>query len=282
MLLRCGSHTLDLSTPIVMGVLNVTPDSFSDGGRWLDSDAAIARGIEMVAEGASIVDVGGESTRPGAAAVSIEEELSRVVPVVKALASRVSALISVDTSRVEVIRAVCAAGATIVNDVRALTMPEALQEVASTDAAVCLMHMQGEPRTMQAHPSYQDVVGEVIAFLRARIACCRKAGIASDRIVVDPGIGFGKGQEHNLRLLAHLDALQELNLPILVGVSRKSLVGTVTGRPIAERQSGSLAFATAAVLAGASIIRAHDIPETVDAVRVAAVLRQSRIAENQL
>ena len=259
-----------------MGVLNVTPDSFSDGGRWFNSDSAIAHGVQMVEQGAGIVDVGGESTRPGAAAVSVEEELQRVLPVVKALAERVDVPVSVDTSRAEVIREAISAGATFINDVRAFSDQQALQAVANSDAAICVMHMQGEPRTMQYAPEYRDVVSEVAEFLAERVARCRSKGISADRIVIDPGIGFGKRLEHNLALLSSLDALSELGQPILIGVSRKSLVGAITGRPVHERLPGSLAFATAAALSGASIIRTHDVRETVDAVRVAVALKQSR------
>jgi dihydropteroate synthase len=273
MLLRCGSHDLDLSKPIVMGILNVTPDSFSDGGQWLDHDAAIAHAVDMVEQGASIVDVGGESTRPGATVVSEEEELRRVLPIVKALASRIQVPISVDTSRAAVIRAVCAAGATFINDVRGLSDASALQAAAESNAAVCLMHMQGEPSGMQAAPAYRDVVAEVVEYLALRIAACRNAGIGTNRIVIDPGIGFGKRLEHNLALLGQLRRLASLNMPILIGASRKSLIGAITGRAIDDRLNGSLAFATAAVLAGASIIRAHDVGPTVDAVKIATALR---------
>jgi dihydropteroate synthase len=282
MLLRCGKRTLDLRTPVVMGVLNVTPDSFSDGGHWFEPDAAIARGIEMVQQGAGIIDVGGESTRPGATPVSEDEELQRVVPIVAALASKIHVPISVDTSRANVIKAACAAGATFINDVRALSEPDAMAAAAASSSAVCVMHMQGRPNTMQVLPAYDNVVEEVHSFLTERIKACREAGIAADRIAVDPGIGFGKSLEHNLSLLAYIDRFRNLNCPLLVGVSRKSLIGKITGRDVNDRLAGSIAFATAAVLAGASIIRAHDIRETVDAVRVAAALRMSRQAGEKL
>jgi dihydropteroate synthase len=273
MYLRCGPHTLDLSTPIVMGVLNVTPDSFSDGGRWFDASRAIDHALQMVEEGAGIIDVGGESTRPGAAAVSVEEELRRVIPVITALAPKVSVPISVDTSRAEVIRAATDAGATLVNDIRALREPGALAAAAATSAAVCVMHMQGEPRTMQAEPRYDDVVKDVRQFLVERVAACENAGIERERICVDPGIGFGKCPEHNLALLANVPVFAALQLPVLIGVSRKSLIGSITGRATEQRIFGGVAFATAAVLAGASIIRAHDVSATVDAVKVALALR---------
>jgi dihydropteroate synthase len=274
MILCCGAHKLDLTTPVVMGVLNVTPDSFSDGGRWFDSSLAIDHALQMVEAGAGIIDVGGESTRPGAAAVSLDEELRRVIPVVEALAPRVNVPISVDTSRAEVVLAAVGAGAAIINDVRALREPNALQVAATTSAAVCLMHMQGEPRSMQSTPQYSNVVNEVTGFLRERVSACETAGIKRDRLVLDPGIGFGKRLEHNLSLLANIPALASLGLPILIGVSRKSVVGAVTGRDVDHRQAGSIAFATAAVLSGARIIRAHDVAETLDAVRVAVALRQ--------
>jgi dihydropteroate synthase len=275
MKLTCGDTVLDLAEPCVMGVLNVTPDSFSDGGRYADLAAAVARGVAMVEEGAAIIDVGGESTRPGAAAVSVQEELARVIPVIEQLAARVAVPISVDTSKPAVMSAAIAAGATLVNDVRALREPGALDAVARTGAAVCLMHMQGEPRTMQASPAYEDVVAEVRRFLAGRVEACVAAGIARDRICVDPGIGFGKLPEHNLALLAGLGRLADPAIPVLVGVSRKSLIGIITGRPAAERLAGSVAFAALAASRGAAIIRAHDVAATVDAVKVASALRRA-------
>jgi dihydropteroate synthase len=273
MLLRCGSSTLDLSTPIVMGILNVTPDSFSDGGRHARTDAAIRHALEMVEQGAGIIDVGGESTRPGAADVSEQEEIARVVPVIAELSERSAVPISIDTSKAGVMRAAVAAGASLINDVRALREPGALDAAAESKVAVCLMHMQGEPRTMQHDPHYANVVSEVREFLRERQAACMEAGIAEDRIVLDPGIGFGKRLEHNLDLLAHLPGLLQLGRPVLVGVSRKSMFKTLLNRPVEQRLAGGLAAGTAAVLAGASILRVHDVAETVDAVKVAAALR---------
>jgi dihydropteroate synthase len=273
MKLRCGRHTLDLTTPRVMGVLNVTPDSFSDGGRFAGVDAAVAHGLKMIEEGAGVIDVGGESTRPGAQAVSAEEEIRRVVPVIEALAAGTQAPISVDTSKPEVMIAAVRAGASLINDVRALREPGALEAAAGTDAAICLMHMQGEPRTMQADPRYGDVVAEVRDFLRARAAACQARGIAKDRLLIDPGIGFGKRLEHNLALLAGLPALTGLGWPVLIGVSRKSMFGALLGRTVDERIPGGIAAATAAVLAGASMVRTHDVAATVDAVRVAVALR---------
>lgn len=277
MKLACRDTLIDLAEPVVMGVLNVTPDSFSDGGRFVAVDAAVAQGLRMIEEGAAIVDVGGESTRPGAAPVGAAEELERVVPVIERLAARADVTISVDTSKPEVMRAAVAAGASLVNDVRALQAPGALQAAAQGRAGVCLMHMRGEPRTMQEDPRYEDVVAEVGAYLSARIAACEAAGIPRERICVDPGIGFGKRPEHNLALLARLERLADADIPVLVGISRKSLVGIITGRPAGERLAGSLAFAALAVRQGAAIIRAHDVAATVDAVKVAGALRRASI-----
>jgi dihydropteroate synthase len=258
-----------------MGVLNVTPDSFSDGGRYVDAAAAIERGVAMAGEGAAIIDVGGESTRPGAADVGVPEEIERVVPVIEALVRRVRVPVSIDTSKPEVMRAAIAAGASLVNDVKALRAPGALEAVAGTGAAVCLMHMQGEPRTMQAAPLYVDVVGEVRGFLADRVRACVAAGIGRERLCVDPGIGFGKRPEHNLALLAAIGRLADPDLPVLIGVSRKSLVGIITGRPPEGRLAGSVAFAALAVMGGAAIVRAHDVAETVDAVKVASALKRA-------
>jgi dihydropteroate synthase len=265
--LRCGGKTLDLSRPVVMGVLNVTPDSFSDGGRFLPVEAAVAHGLRLAEEGAAIIDIGGESTRPNAAPVSVEEELRRVVPVVERLSQVTQAVISVDTSKPEVIREAVAAGAGLINDVRALTEPGALEAAAAAGSAVCVMHMQGDPLTMQRAPSYVDVVKEVKAFLDERVQRCRAAGVSSDRIVVDPGFCFGKTLEHNLELLRRLRELHD-ELPLLVGLSRKSIVGTLTGRGSGERVHGSIALAVIAAMNGARIVRAHDVAATVDALKV--------------
>lgn len=273
--LVCRDTVLDLAEPVVMGILNVTPDSFSDGGRHADIDAAVEWALAMAAEGAAIIDVGGESTRPGAAPVDLEDELARVVPVIERLARRTSVSISVDTSKPEVMRAAVAAGACLINDVRALQAPGALAAAAETGAGVCLMHMRGEPRTMQAGPQYRSVVEDVRDDLRERIAACEAAGIPRERISVDPGIGFGKRPEHNLALLAALDRLADPGIPVLVGVSRKSLLGIITGRPIGERLAGSVALAALSVMRGAAIIRAHDVAATVDAVKVASALRRA-------
>jgi dihydropteroate synthase len=273
--LVCRDTALDLAEPAVMGILNVTPDSFSDGGRHVNIDAAVEWGLAMAAEGAAIIDVGGESTRPGAAPVDVEHELARVVPVIEQLARRTGVPISVDTTKPEVMRAAVAAGACLINDVRALQAPGALAAAAETGAGVCLMHMRGEPRTMQADPQYRSVVDDVREELRGRIAACEAAGIPRERICVDPGIGFGKRPEHNLALLAALDRLAAPGIPVLVGVSRKSLLGIITGRPPGERLAGSVALAALCVMRGAAIIRAHDVAATVDAVKVASALRRA-------
>ena len=277
--LRLRDTLIDLREPVVMGVLNVTPDSFSDGGRHASTDAAVEHGLRMVAEGAAILDVGGESTRPGATPVPVDEELRRVLPVIERLVARTKVPVSIDTSKPEVMHAALSAGASMVNDVHALEAPGAIEEVARWGAAVCLMHMRGAPATMQARPEYSDVVGEVRSYLDARRAACRDAGIDADRICVDPGIGFGKTAEHNLRLLASLDRLAPTGVPLLVGVSRKSLIGIITGRGPDERLAGSVAFAALAASRGAAIVRAHDVAATVDAVRIAAALGRWAAAE---
>ena len=273
MLLRCADRELDLATPVVMGVLNITPDSFSDGGHFVDHPAAFARALRMLEEGATIIDVGGESTRPGALPVSAEEELQRVIPVVRSLVAG-GALVSIDTSKPEVIRAALEGGAQIVNDVYALRRPGALEAAARGAAAVCVMHMQGEPRSMQQAPRYDDVVREVAGFLAERVAACESAGIARDRLLVDPGFGFGKTVAHNLELLRNLNEIAPPGLPILAGLSRKSMLATLTGRPVEARLAGSLALAFAALEGGARIIRCHDVAETCDVVKVWTALRR--------
>ncbi|MBU6378597.1 MAG: dihydropteroate synthase [Gammaproteobacteria bacterium] len=263
-----------------MGVLNVTPDSFSDGGRFDVFEAAVARGLRMLEEGADIIDIGGESTRPGADPVPLEEELRRVVPVVRELVTR-GARVSIDTSKPEVIRAAIDVGAHMINDVYALRLPGALQAAAASRAAVCVMHMQGEPRSMQREPRYADVVGEVGEFLATRVAACEAAGIARERLVIDPGFGFGKTVEHNLELLRELRKLGAGlasagtcgPLPLLAGLSRKSMLGAITGRGVEARLAGSLALAFAALDGGARIIRCHDVAETRDVLKVWAALR---------
>ena len=271
--LRCADKTPDLSQPVVMGVVNVTPDSFSDGGRFFSVEAAVEHGVRLAEEGAALVDVGGESTRPGAEPVGAEEELERVIPVIERLRAATTAIISVDTSKAEVMRAAGAAGAGLINDVRALREPGALAAAAASGCAVCLMHMQGEPRTMQRAPTYADVVTEVRAFLAGRVAESIAAGLAPERLAVDPGFGFGKTLEHNLTLLRRLGELAADGPPVLVGLSRKSMLGTLTGRAAGERLYGSVALAVIAALNGARIIRAHDVAATVEALRVTAAVR---------
>ena len=266
-ILRCGDHSLSLGVPRVMGIVNVTPDSFSDGGRFDSAAAAIDFAQSLRTQGADILDVGGESTRPGAAPVPEDVELARVLPVVTALA-RDGALVSIDTMKPGVMRAAIAAGASMVNDVRALRAPGAMEGVAGSAAAVCLMHMQGEPQSMQVAPRYDDVVGEVRTFLAARAAVCEAAGIGRERIAVDPGFGFGKTVAHNLALLHGLDAIAALGYPVVAGLSRKRTLGVLTGRPDGDRLAGSVAAALAAVVRGAAIVRVHDVAATVDALRV--------------
>ena len=273
MQLRHARGVLDLSAPVVMGVLNRTPDSFSDGGQYLDLDDALRHALRMADEGAALIDIGGESTRPGAAPVNESDELARVLPLVERLARESGILVSVDTSSPLVMRACVEAGAAMINDVRALTRPGALMTAAATGAALCLMHMQGEPQTMQSAPAYEDVVTETRSYLGERLAACAAAGIGVERIVVDPGFGFGKRPEHNLRLLAGLREMGSLGRPLLVGLSRKSLLQSLTGRGVDQRLAGSVALAALAVFNGAAIVRAHDVAETVDAVRVAAAVR---------
>ncbi len=275
MLLQLPDAVLTLDRPVTMGILNVTPDSFSDGGRFVDARAAVARAREMVDEGAAIIDVGGESTRPGAAPVSAAEEIRRVVPVIEALSGTVPAVISVDTSKPEVMAAATAAGAGMINDVNALRAPGALETAAASRAAVCLMHMQGEPRTMQSDPRYGDVVEEVLGFLAERIRCCTGAGIDRRRIAADPGFGFGKSLAHNLRLMRHLGRFSVLETALLVGVSRKSMIGAVLDRPVDQRLAGSLALAVLAAGRGANILRVHDVGATVDALRMMAAVEDA-------
>jgi dihydropteroate synthase len=271
---QCRDRSLDLAAPVVMGILNVTPDSFSDGGKFARRDAALAQARRMIAEGAAIIDVGGESTRPGASPATLDEELARVVPVIETLRAESPVFISVDTSKPEVMRAATRAGADIINDVRALAEPGALEAAAATGAGVCLMHMRGEPRTMQDEPRYDDVVEEVSAFLAGRIRACRDAGIETSRIAIDPGFGFGKNTTHNLTLLKHLGQFQSLGAPLAVGLSRKSMLAKLTGRAVDDRTAGSVALAAIAVLNGARIVRAHDVAATFDAVRVASAAAQ--------
>jgi len=250
-----------------MGIVNVTPDSFSDGGRLGDAQAAIRHALKLQEAGADILDVGGESTRPGAAAVPADEEIRRVLPVIEALANR-GCVVSVDTMKPEVMRAALEAGAAMVNDVMALRVPGALEAVAASDAAVCLMHMQGEPRTMQQSPAYTDVVDDVKQFLRVRVVACEAAGIGRERLVIDPGFGFGKTLDHNLALLSHLGRLAQLDLPVLAGLSRKSMLGTLTGRSVEEREFAGIAAHLAAVARGAKILRVHNVAAMRDALAI--------------
>jgi dihydropteroate synthase len=271
---RCRYRTIDLTRPIVMGILNVTPDSFSDGGRYAALDAALERARQIVAEGAAIIDVGGESTRPGATGVEASVEIDRVLPVIEGIAASSDVAISIDTSKPEVMTAAVAAGACIINDVYALRAPGARAAAARAGAGVCLMHMQGEPRTMQDSPLYNDVVAEVIEFLSRERNACLDAGIPRDAIALDPGFGFGKNLEHNLTLLRELPRFAALGAPLLVGVSRKSVIGKILGKPLNERLHGGLGLAALAVCGGARIIRTHDVGPTMDALRsVSAVLQ---------
>jgi dihydropteroate synthase len=266
-MLHCGSFRLDLSRPLVMGIVNVTPDSFSDGGRHLLRDAAIDHAYQLISEGADILDIGGESTRPGAETVSVQQELDRVLPVIEGLRG-ITVPLSIDTCKPEVMRAALAAGVNIVNDINALKDLKALQAVLESDAAVCLMHKQGQPQTMQLEPHYADVVQEVFDFLLNRIAAVEAAGVQRQRIVVDPGFGFGKTLAHNLSLLKNLHEFTGLGVPLLAGLSRKSMLGALTGQDVGSRMPASLAAALIAVQRGASIVRVHDVRATCDALKI--------------
>ena len=264
---HCQGRRLDLSSPRIMGILNVTPDSFSDGGRFDRTEDAIRHAERMVNEGADILDVGGESTRPGASAVGESEEIDRVIPVIESIVSRIDMPVSIDTSKAAVMNAAVEAGACMINDVNALRGAGALEVAAGLGVPVCLMHMQGEPRTMQQSPSYSEVVSDVIEFLLRRVAACEAVGISRDNIVLDPGFGFGKTLEHNLSLLRALPSLVEQGYPVLAGISRKSMLGMITGRDVGQRLAGSLAAALIALQGGAAILRVHDVAETVDVLR---------------
>lgn len=275
--LSAGARQIDLSAPVCMGIINTTPDSFSDGAELARDDAdgfvvhvdhALRRAESMLKEGAMFVDVGGESTRPGAAEVSEQEEMDRVLPVIEAIHANLDVCISVDTSSPRVMIEALIAGAELVNDVRALNREGALAAVAASQAAVCLMHMQGQPGTMQDNIHYDNVLDDVAAYLRARRQACLDVGIAPERLLIDPGFGFGKSPQHNYHLLKHLPDLVRLGSPVLVGVSRKSMIGAATGRPVEQRLAGSVAAATLALQGGASIIRSHDVAATMDAIRV--------------
>ncbi|GFZ75904.1 dihydropteroate synthase [Pseudohongiella nitratireducens] len=292
--LWCAGQWLELKQPKIMGVLNVTPDSFSDGGRYrspsfpsqsdfrISLDRALASAEQMIRDGAALIDVGGESTRPGAEPVSEQEELDRVVPVVEAISKQLGALVSVDTSTAAVIREAARAGAGMINDVRALQRPGALGAVADSDMAVCLMHMQGQPESMQDAPLYDSVTDEVIGFLEGRVAACVEAGIAAERICLDPGFGFGKTVAHNYELLSALPGIKQLGLPLLIGLSRKSMIGAVTGRDVSERLAGSLSGASLAMWLGADIIRVHDVAATVDCAKVVTALRENAVSFNPI
>lgn len=268
MKLDCRGLTLDLSYPQVMGILNVTPDSFSDGGRFKQIDNALRHANEMIQAGATIIDIGGESTRPGAADVSVEEELDRVIPVAEAIAKNFEIWVSVDTSKPEVMRESDRVGVHLINDIRALQEPGAMDAALETGLPVCLMHMQGMPRTMQHEPQYQDVVAEVDAFFVEHIARCLDAGIERSKLLLDPGFGFGKNLKHNYQLLAHLSDFHHFELPLLVGMSRKSMIGQLLNVPPEQRVVGSVTCAVIAAMQGAQIIRVHDVKETAEAMRV--------------
>ena len=274
--LPCGNRVLDLAHPQVMGILNVTPDSFSDGGRFRQRDEALRHAAAMVAAGASLIDVGGESTRPGALQVSADEELQRVAPVVEAIAAELDVIISVDTSCPQVMRESARLGAGLINDVRSLRRDGALQAAAESGLPVCLMHMQGEPETMQKNPHYDDLLAEVQAFFAERMAACAAAGIAAERIILDPGFGFAKNLQHNLSLFKHIQVLHGFARPLLVGVSRKSMIGQALGREVDQRLAGGLALAALAVARGACILRVHDVAETVDVVRMIAAVEAAQ------
>jgi len=267
--LQCGRFGFDLAQrPLVMGILNVTPDSFSDGGRYQSLEFAMERAEQMIRDGVDIIDIGGESTRPGSPSVPVQEELARVMPAIFALRELGYAL-SIDTCKPEVMREAIIAGADMINDINAFRAPGAIEAVADSDCGLCIMHMRGTPQDMQAQPVYQDVAGEVIAFLRERVEALEAAGVARERVTIDPGFGFGKTVEHNVALLRSINRMErELGLPVLAGLSRKSMIGALTGRPVEQRLAGSLGGALAAVAQGARIVRVHDVAETVDAIRV--------------
>ena len=271
-----GGALKSLPCPGVMGVLNCTPDSFSDGGCFASVDSALYQARKMHAEGAAIIDVGGESTRPGAAAVSVQEELDRVVPVIESIVAEIPVMVSVDTSKAEIMRAAVSAGAGLINDVCALQQTGALEAAVELQVPVCLMHMQGQPRSMQIQPSYTDVVREVSAFLQKRIKECASAGIPKNSIMIDPGFGFGKTLEHNKLLMRQLHEFAQLGYPVLVGVSRKSMIGAILNKEVGERLFGSVALAALAVWQGVQFIRAHDVAATVDAVRVIHAIKAAQ------
>ncbi|MBE4192459.1 dihydropteroate synthase [Vibrio parahaemolyticus] len=268
MIITANNKSLDLSRPHVMAILNVTPDSFSDGGKFNSLELALAQVEKMITAGVSIIDVGGESTRPGAPDVSLEEELQRVVPVVKAIREKYDVWISVDTSKAEVMRQAIAVGADLINDIRALQEPGALQVAAASKLPVCLMHMKGQPRTMQESPQYENLIDDVAQFLEERIAACEAVGINKSQLILDPGFGFGKTIEHNYHMLAHLEKFHEFGLPILAGMSRKSMIFKLLNKPAADCTNASVVCATIAAMKGAQIIRVHDFEETIEAMKI--------------
>ena len=271
--LACGKYQLMLNRPHVMGIVNVTPDSFSDGGKFTSTDLAVEHALKLIEEGADILDVGGESTRPGAAIVSLDEELKRVIPVIEALSKACHVPISIDTYKPEVMRQAIAAGADIVNDIRALQEPNALEIVAQSNVGICLMHMQGTPQTMQLEPHYADVVSEVKQFLVGRVNAALAHGIKKNRILLDPGFGFGKTRAHNIALIQHLDELNIFGLPLLVGLSRKSVLGSIAGGNEGQRLYASIAASVISAMKGAKIIRVHDVKATVDALKVVTAIQ---------
>ena len=266
--IRLGERILTLGRSRVMGILNVTPDSFSDGGRFLCAEAALEQAASMSQQGADIIEVGGESTRPGAGQLPVQQELDRILPVIESITARFDVAVSVDTSKPQVMQAAVAAGAVLINDVFALRREGAMDVAAGLDAAICLMHMQGDPGTMQVQPQYQELPREIIDFLGERVRACREAGIDADRLIVDPGFGFGKNDQHNLKILANLEQFRDLKLPLLVGLSRKRTLGNLTGKEADQRVAGGVAAAVIAVSNGANIVRTHDVGPTVDALRV--------------
>jgi dihydropteroate synthase len=270
--MQFGNHYIDLSQPQIMGILNVTPDSFSDGGRHTATQNALTHALKMIEDGATFIDIGGESTRPGAPDVSLQEELDRTIPVIEAVAANSDCVISIDTSKAQVMSEAVKAGAALINDVRALQEPGALDAAVSANVPVCLMHMKGQPRTMQQNPTYDNVVEEVSTFLSTRVKNCVDAGIAKEQIIIDPGYGFGKSLEHNYALVKFLPEIMSLGYPVLAGMSRKSMIGHLLNRKVDERLAGSICLATIVAQMGAQIIRVHDVKETADAVNIVKML----------
>ncbi|ROO68484.1 dihydropteroate synthase [Vibrio crassostreae] len=275
MILKAHNKTLVLDRPHVMGILNVTPDSFSDGGKFNSLDNALLQAERMIQAGVSIIDIGGESTRPGAPDVSLEEELARVIPAIKAIRAKFDVWISIDTSKAEVMRQAVEAGADLINDVRALQEPGALEAAADANVPVCLMHMKGQPRTMQANPNYDDVLTDVEAFLKERVEACEAVGISKEQLILDPGFGFGKTIEHNYHLLAHLEKFHTLGLPVLAGMSRKSMIFKLLDKAPADCMVASVTCATIAAIKGAQIIRVHDVEDTLEAMKIIEVMNNN-------